>query len=71
MAAAFFAAEAAAPYVHPRLSSTTIGGDPENPVRVATANAYARLTDEQATRFLDALTTGTMSLEQVDAAIRD
>jgi hypothetical protein len=28
------AAKAAAPYVHPRLQTTTLAGDPENPLKV-------------------------------------
>jgi hypothetical protein len=30
----FEAAKAAAPYVHPRLQTTTLAGDPENPLKV-------------------------------------
>src|SRR5947208_12470992 len=30
----FEAAKAAAPYCHPRLQAVTLGGDPENPIKV-------------------------------------
>src|SRR3954454_20980958 len=32
----FEAAKAAAPYCHPRLQAVTLGGDPENPIKVET-----------------------------------
>jgi hypothetical protein len=34
----FEAVKAAAPYCHPRLQAMTLGGDPENPIKVDTTS---------------------------------
>jgi hypothetical protein len=66
----FRAACEVAPYVHPKQASTTISGDPDNPVCVRHEDRFARLTDEMASRFLEALSVGTMTIEDVDAQLR-
>ena len=66
----FRAACEVAPYCHPKQASTTISGDPDNPVRVRHEDRFARLTDEMASRFLEALDAGTMTIKDVDARLR-
>jgi hypothetical protein len=61
----------AAPYLHPRMASTIVSGDEDNPINVRHTHAdrFARLTDEAAIRFLKAITAGEMTIEQVDAEL--
>jgi hypothetical protein len=66
----FRAACEVAPYVHPKQSATVVRGDAENPIRVRHEDRFARLTDEMASRFLEALNAGTMTIEDVDAQLR-
>ena len=62
----------AAPYVHPKQASTIIAGDEEGgPIRLAAEDRFARLTEERATRFLEAINAGSMTIEDVDAALAD
>ena len=64
-------AEVAAPYVHPRMAATTVAAnDDASPVHVRPKDPFASLSEAQATRYLDAISAGTMTIEQVDAELR-
>jgi hypothetical protein len=68
----FRVAEAVAPFVHPKIAATIIAGDEEGgPIRLAAGDRFARLTEGQATRFLEAINAGSMTIEDVDAALTD
>jgi hypothetical protein len=58
----FEAAKAAAPYCHPRLQAMTLGGDPENPIKVDNMSEL-----EAARRLAFLLTKGTAAEHQTDA----
>ena len=64
-------AEMAAPYVHPKMASTIISRDEDGgPIRIARdENRFAKLTDAEATRFLEAIARGEMTIGDVDAAL--
>ena len=62
-------ASEAAPYLHAKQQSTTISGDSENPIHIARANPFERLSDETATRLLKALTSGEMTIEDIHEQI--
>jgi hypothetical protein len=59
----------AAPFLHARLATTTLAGDAENPIRVARADPFARLDDATATKLLEALNSGTMTMDDALASI--
>jgi hypothetical protein len=67
----FRVAAEVAPYIHPRMASTVIAGDPDNLIKVTHEARFARLTDESARRFLEAIRAGSMTIEDVDAALGD
>jgi hypothetical protein len=67
----FRVAAEVAPYIHPRMASTVIAGDPDNPIKVTHEARFARLTDESAHRFLEAIKAGSMTIEDVDAELTD
>ena len=46
------AAKSAAPYVHARLQSVTLGGDPENPLRHEHATDLSNLSDADLDRLI-------------------
>jgi hypothetical protein len=61
----------AAPYVHPRMAATTfVGNEDSGPSDVRREYRFERLTDADATRFLEAIAAGEMTIEQVDAELR-
>jgi hypothetical protein len=67
---AFRAASECAPFLHPKIAATIITGDEDGgPVRLARADRFAKLTDEEATRLLKALEAGSMTIDEVNAAI--
>jgi hypothetical protein len=65
------AATDAAPYVHAKLSNTIVSGDEEAPLTVQHERLlrFDRLTDQRATELLEALESGTMTLDDVNAEI--
>src|SRR5262249_52754787 len=64
-------AEIAAPYVHPRVTATTVADNEDgSPIRLRHEDRFAGLSEAQATRFLEAIAAGEMTIEQVDAELR-
>ena len=59
----------AAPYLHSRLATTTLAGDSENPIAIARADPFARLTDEVATELLEKLQAGELTIDQINEQI--
>jgi len=58
-----------APYIHARLASTTVAGDTENPITIARADPFSRLDDATATKLLEALNSGAMTMDDALASI--
>jgi len=58
-----------APYIHARLASTTVAGDAENPITIARADPFSRLDDATATKLLEALNSGAMTMDDALASI--
>jgi hypothetical protein len=59
-------AEMAAPYVHPRKSTATIGGDPTNPI--THVHRFDAMSDSEVRRHLDAVIAGQSLLELLQDA---
>jgi hypothetical protein len=65
----FRVAAECAPYFHAKLANTVISGDPANPLQIENRDRYARLTTEDATKYLAAIESGEMSIQQVHDAL--
>jgi hypothetical protein len=69
----FRVAEAIAPYVHAKVQSTVISGDPDHPIVHEHSDRlrFESLTNESAQKFLDALNSGEMTMEEFNEAMAE